>query len=268
MSVRFCERKFLVFGCSLIVALVLANLMALLFKYRLQHDSVFGFVPLFEMNTELNVPTYVSSIGLLFCGLAALYVWGRLEQGVRLRMHWLVLALAFFAMSLDEFAMLHERLDQPVKALLEGTSGVFYYAWIIPVGTFALVFALAYLPFVWRLPPRPRVLIILAGASYVAGAIGLEMLGGAYHDSHGGRDFAYGLITTAEETLEMLGILLAATGLLSYIASEIGELNIALHHARPDGLIVRRGRLRRVVSRARGATAQAMAVRGRRASSA
>ena len=50
---------------------------------------------------------------------------------------WTRLALVFVYLSLDEALSFHERLNRPVRDLLD-TSGALYYAWVIPYALFAL----------------------------------------------------------------------------------------------------------------------------------
>jgi hypothetical protein len=52
---------------------------------------------------------------------------------------------------------------------------------------------------------------------FVAGAIGFEVIGGAYASEHGQSDMVYALIASAEEALEMLGATFAFHALLAHI---------------------------------------------------
>ena len=76
---------------------------------------------------------------------------------------------------------------------------------------------LAYLPFVWKLPARTKWLFILAGMIYLNGALGLEMVGGYLMKIYGKDSSQYVIETIAEESLEMLGILIFINALMGYL---------------------------------------------------
>lgn len=91
-----------------------------------------------------------------------------------------------------------------------------------------LIFVLAYLRFLAALPARTRNLFLLAGAIYVAGALGVEMIGGRHAFVFGRYNFAYTMIATLEEFLEMLGILLFVQALLSYMQVHVKEVQFRI----------------------------------------
>ena len=113
--------------------------------------------------------------------------------------------------------MLHERLIVPVRSLVSG-SGFLYYAWVLPYGILVALFLAVYAGFVRRLPAATRRLFLLAGALYVSGALGFELVEGLYASRAGGRLFA--ALITVEECLEMLGVVLFIYALLSYLKEE------------------------------------------------
>ncbi len=141
---------------------------------------------------------------------------------------WLILAALFAYLTLDEFMSHHEGLTLPVREMLSGTSGLFRYAWVIPYGIAALLLAAVYAPLVWRLGGRVRNLIILAGGTYLTGALGFEMIGGWYlHQVHD-PDFFYALLVAYEETLEAVGLILFVYALLLLIQRDHRGLVIEL----------------------------------------
>jgi hypothetical protein len=66
---------------------------------------------------------------------------------------------------------------------------------------------------------------MLAGAGYVGGALGMEMIGGAYASAYG-YDAYYPVLTIVEETLEMLGILLFLHALLCYMTAHMPRVTL------------------------------------------
>jgi hypothetical protein len=75
----------------------------------------------------------------------------------------------------------------------------------------------AYARFLLRLPHRPRAGLLVAAGLYGA-ALALELVGGTEMAAHGNRSLRYALLTTAEETLEMAGVLVFIHALLLLLA--------------------------------------------------
>jgi hypothetical protein len=91
------------------------------------------------------------------------------------RWHFLVLAVGFVLLSIDEMASIHETLLGRLGEFLAGD--VFYFTWL---GTALVVVALAglaYLRFLLALPRRFQGLFAASGALFLAGAVGAEMVG-------------------------------------------------------------------------------------------
>jgi len=63
-------------------------------------------------------------------------------------------------------------------------------------------------------------LFIIAGVIFVTGAIGLDFVSELYYQK-GQLDLTYVIISTFEETQEMVGILIFIYALMSYIDSEL-----------------------------------------------
>jgi glucan phosphoethanolaminetransferase (alkaline phosphatase superfamily) len=173
---------------------------------------------LFNTNTELNIPTLYSWSALLVCSmLLAIIAYAKKVAGEQYFNHWLALSIIFLYLSLDEAISLHERTGYIVADKLH-TDGFLYFAWVIPGFIFVLVCFLAFLQFIATLSAKTRRLFLIAGTVYVVGALGLELLGGYWADFYGEQNITYVLITTMEEFLEMLGIVIFIYTLLSYIS--------------------------------------------------
>lgn len=184
---------------------------------RLKAEGMFGRWPeIFLFDAERNVPTLFSFV-LMLVIFAQLLIIARREwvSGGAWRRHWAGLALLFFIMPFDEASSLHEHLIRPLRKLLD-TGGAFYHAWVIPGLMFVAFMTFVYFRFVLALPRPLRERVILAGALYIGGAIGFEMIGGAWYDAHSG-GMAYQLIGMVEETLEMLGLSVFLWALLDHL---------------------------------------------------
>ncbi len=213
-------------------ALVAIHLVLVVLRFGFGHDVVFGLVRFFDLDRERNVPTYFSA---LLLGFAAALLWlagAHLErQKDPFTRRWVILGWIFTVLSIDEIVGFHERLG---RYLREATSLSHWVHFVWPVPATVLVFALylAYRPWFASLDRTTRRGIIAAGFVYMAGAVGMEVVGGAYWAYVGEHtiDLTYVSITTVEETLEMIGMLLFIRALLGYIAPRGWGVAVA-----PDG---------------------------------
>jgi hypothetical protein len=211
---------------TLVGVLLTLSLLGQYSKYALGHDTLKGFVPLFYVDLESNVPTWYSSVLLLLAaGLCALLARHHIAARLPYRRHWLVLAALFLLLSLDEIAMLHEYPIDPLREAL-GTTGPLYYAWVIPGLAAVVVCGLAYVRCWWHLPARTRGLCLLAAAAFVGGAVGVEMLSGMQASRYGEQNLTYALIVHLEEALEMLGVVIFIYALADYVARYVEPLSI------------------------------------------
>lgn len=208
----------------IIILLILASIVGQFFKFVLGHNYVYGFVPKFNLDKESNVPTFFSSFLLLISALL-LWVIAKVKKKAHdlYAHHWFMLSIIFFSLSIDESAGIHELMINPLRSLLK-ESGMFYFAWVIPVMILLLIFALSYFKFFIDLPIKIKHLFSIAFILYVAGALGLELIGGYYADLYGTERLLYVIITTIEESLEMIGILVVIHAILQYIAVNMSDM--------------------------------------------
>ncbi|MCR2827287.1 hypothetical protein [Microbacterium sp. zg.Y909] len=175
----------------------------------------------FDMDSETSIPTWFSMMLLL--GIGA--VLGAIAQATtdrRERRMWVIFAVVFVFLSLDEGAALHESLMYATRNLLGITGGPLWYAWVIPVGIVLLVAAPFVIGFVLRLPARTRALMILAAVMYLGGAIGIEIASataGAEVESlrRGENDPVVWTLAAFEETLELAGLTVMAAAVILHL---------------------------------------------------
>ena len=209
-------------------ALVAAAWIGYLLAYGFPDRSVPGgwrYFRMFDLEGEANAPAWFSSALLLACAalLAVLAAAGRRRRGDGLA--WTGLALGFAAMSLDEAAMVHEQLIEPLRNAF-GFGGLLWHAWV-PVGAaVALAAGIAYARFLWRLPRRTALRFAVAGAVFLSGALALEMVGGAFIEAEGRRNLAYAAVMTLEEVAEMAGVILFLRALLLHLRDEVGPVTL------------------------------------------
>jgi hypothetical protein len=226
MEILFEPKKVARFFGAIVILLALAHLTAQFSIYVLGYDNLFGLIHLFSLNAEENIPALYSTISLLFCAiLLGLIAVGTKGTGGRFTLHWAFLSLVFVFLSMDEALSFHESSTVPLRKFLN-TSGVLFYAWIIPYALAVLVLFLVYLRFLLNLNRQARNHFFLAGLIYVSGAMLFEIPGGIYDEAFGRHTPVYALISTVEELLEMGGILLFIYALTSYISAEFPQLRL------------------------------------------
>lgn len=197
------------FLTAALLVLLAANLAAhgLYVAYGFDHQK--GFRPLVDMSREWNLPSLYSG-ALIFTNAIALGATGwRLLQARRDGwVSWCFLAAVFVYLSIDETVGIHEHLTGVTRDALHITGGPLYFAWVVPGIVFALTVFVLSLRFLGRLDQASRLRMMAAGAIYIGGAVGLEMLGGWRWLAVGGAlsDPLYILLFTGEETLEIAGM--------------------------------------------------------------
>jgi hypothetical protein len=209
-----------------LLLLWVANVTAhsLYLTYGFDHQR--GFRPLVDMSKEWNLPSLYSG-ALIFAnavalGLVSWRLWLERQVGW---ISWCFLAVVFLYLSVDETVGIHEHLSGVTRAALNITDGPLYFAWVLPGIVFALIVFLLSLSFLWRLDQGSRFRVTAAGAIYVCGAVGFEMLGGWRWQIVGGKisDPLYILLFTCEESLEIAGMSLMLYAVLKRSEALFGD---------------------------------------------
>ena len=164
---------------------------------------------------------------LLFSAtLLAIIAVFKKRRGDVFSMYWTVLAIVFLFLSVDEASSIHELATLPILKRFD-SHGLLYYPWVIPGIIFVTIMAAFYRKFVFQLPEKTRRLMLIAATLYLGGAIGIELIGGWHHKTYGDDNLTYSFITTAEELLEMAGIIVFIHALLHYMITTIGEVRFS-----------------------------------------
>lgn len=182
----------------------------------------------FDFDREANFPSLYSALTLGFSSyLLAIIATVKKARKAKYNKHWKALSLIFLYIAIDELCSIHELLI-PILQNTTNARGFLYFAWIVPAFFLLIVFLLIFRKFILNLPSQTKNMFILAGFIYVAGALGMESVGGYIADTYGFDTFAYGMASRLEELLEMFGILIFINQLLHYIQSQITELHFSL----------------------------------------
>ena len=181
-----------------------------------QLSKLSKFLLKFDTGGEQTVAAWLSSMLLLLCALVLFYLATvKRHLGQAYALHWLGLAVIFLALSMDEAVGFHEMTIMSMRALL-GASGIFLYAWVIPALAFVALVGIAYLGFLGHLEPAVRLRFVIAGALFVGGAVGFEMMEGALVSFYGHHRVLYEIAIHLEDSLEFAGELVFLHSLLLY----------------------------------------------------
>ena len=163
-----------------------------------------------------------------FALLAAVALTLRAREQTRDLFAWVLLAIIFAFLSLDETASIHEGIGKALKKYIR-LGGWFRFAGVVPSFALAAAVGATLLPFLARLPSRRRNQFLVAGFLFVLGAVGLEMVGAKLFSAAGDRlTLAYAVCYHIEEFLEMFAIVLFNAALVEHLAELLGAEGLRL----------------------------------------
>jgi hypothetical protein len=217
----------------IVFVLLLANITGIILESVLQYDSRFTrlLVGYFDFNGESNIPAFFSSIILLIAGGLLLLIHTQQKNYTESKptRHWLILGWIFMFMAVDENVQIHEHIADFVRPQLgNDLSGLLHWAWVVPYAILTLAVVAYFIGFVLRLPPYTRNLIIVAGALFVTGALGLELVEGYLYKRYGIDHLYNRILYCIEELMEMTGVVLFIYALLYYLAMHRTQVTIEL----------------------------------------
>ena len=213
----------------IVMCLTLAHVAVQCLRFLGGYEYQLGFLHLFDLENEGNLPSWYASTTLLLCALFLLYI-GRSKRlaGDRYAVHWLGLAAIFFCLSVDEAAAIHELLSGDRLVHVLNLRPWPWAGWVLLGGLFVLLVGLTYFRFLLHLPAKTRALFLVAGTLYVGGALGMDTFASEY-SYRDGADLLYKLAMVApEEFMEMMGIVSFLYALSSYMAAEAIEVRVVV----------------------------------------
>jgi len=193
------------------IGLTLLHIAAMLIWYwDLLENKRWLYFEFFDLDEEESFGTWFSTLILLAAGrLTLLQSRAVASQSQAVYRYWLLLAIGFHLLSLDELVGFHEFINTVVKDTHWTSFGL----------AICLVVGSAYVPFLWTLPVRIRWLFIASGMIYIGGAVGVEW-GTIYYEERDQLDtLAYNLWNALEESMEMAGVILFIYTLLGHLAA-------------------------------------------------
>lgn len=148
--------------------------LAVVFMDSLGHHRLLGVSTLFRLSQEGNIPALFSALALALAGTIAMMISNRLERQDKGRMHWRVLGFFFLFLAFDEAFKVHERMSYLITYLFPAIPG--FQIGVMMYAPIAAFLALAYCKWWWTQRIDIRIIIAVAGACYVAAAIGIEVI--------------------------------------------------------------------------------------------
>ncbi|WP_205500497.1 hypothetical protein [Rufibacter psychrotolerans] len=237
-----------------LLALLVLNLASIFIEYYLNeytHSSITAtytfkryVTELFNFDGERNLPTYFSTMNLLISAVILFAIGRHLKRSHHLTYHkqWFLMGWIFVWLGVDELISIHELLVKPSRSFLktslqQDNLGLLNFGWFVPYILLFGLIGLYLVKFVLSLPRKTLVNFVAAGAIFLFGAVGMEMVGGLFIANQGdGFSLAYKLLTSFEEMLEMLGIIFFIYSLVRYIETqqELKDLAIVAIYVNPE----------------------------------
>lgn len=203
-----------VFGAAIVLAL--GYLVELIGQMRgvPSHQIGLNFLRLDE---EASLPPLFSSLLMLTIAVLA-FRTGRDDRlaAPRTSLGWTLLSVGFVYLALDEFLALHEVFSRMPQVPNYG--GVLRQKWLLVGIPLVAVIGLLFIPFLLRIRRQTALRLIVAGTVYLSGAVGAELISGWIIETAGKESALYALETMAEETLEIVGLLLGLRAILLHRA--------------------------------------------------
>ena len=201
------RRRVLVVLSGLTAVLVVVGTASALLLRSPVPFAVESIARLFLLNEEADVASWWGSVLLLGCAAGFVLASGA-APALRTRLR--TLALLLVALSMDETAIVHERATGALALVIRGSSDSDDPLWVVVAVPLVLLVGWYLLPVLRRVPQPVRNRLWLAGALYVGGAVGVELLSALLSGGSVLREFAVAL----EEGMEYAGPIVLIDALL------------------------------------------------------
>ncbi len=213
-------RETALFFLAFVILLTVLHSIAQAVLFSTGNQDLTNLARYVDLDIERNIPSFYSGFALFFSSLLFFCLSSLDKKQGRKCRYWLGLAGVFLFLSLDETFVLHERLGDYTEEYIKSTG-------ILEAS------GLLYFRFIFRLPRKTTVLLILSAIIFLTGAAGFDMLGGREAELHGYYSITYTVLYTIEEFLEMSGVVLLIYTLLDYIEQRFGQLCFSLEVQKP-----------------------------------
>lgn len=215
---------------AIIVLLAVVHVVAMLlfydglFEFKAEYGLKYWQITIFDLDEEESFGTWFNAFILLYAALLLLiHARGQKLKKDPWSAWWMILAVGFLLLSIDEIVGMHEYLNSALKET----------SWTSVAAVAAGVVALVFVPFILHLPTRSRVLFIVAAILYLGGALGVERWADRFVEQDLLDTLEYNLWTAVEEVMEMSGVVLFIYALLTHMTgSSAQRLQVVVQLAR------------------------------------
>jgi hypothetical protein len=199
----------------LAIVFFLLNTLGIFIRVSLDHDHLFGLIPMFDFNNELNAPSFYSLFLRVLCSALLVKLFYK-QLGKPHFYYWLGLTVFALFLTVDEMFGLHDASALTVKLFLTNfeweslvTSSPEGYHWVLLYGLGYLIVTCVYIFYhnISESPllPRHGLYLIIAMVIFVSGNLGFEWLGGWYAARYGMQGYLYASYYSLEKFLEIVG---------------------------------------------------------------
>lgn len=221
MYINYDSKQIFKWLLSIILILTLLNSFGIFLKFNFDNLYVNSLVRIIDFDTEANIPTFFSAVMLLISSGLLLYISNRKKTTNSSYTLWLILAIIFLFLSIDESAVLHERLIVVTRNMFN-LKGLLFFGWVIPYGIILIILSFIYIPFLIKLDVKTRNIFVFSALIFVFGALIIELFEGKNYEFNGA-DIIHSIYYTFEEFFEMLGVSIFIYGLLDYISRNVNK---------------------------------------------
>jgi hypothetical protein len=227
------KRKFITFLLMIVSFLLVAGLISVYLKFVKGIEYGLGFVPLFNLDGEYNIPAFYSTLALLICAALLWYIHLHEDKkGSKQAIRWKTLSFVFIYLGLDELSGIHENFSRLAPLIWQYVPELqISRKWVMPFLPILIFFAFYFMQFYLNLPGKIKIKFAVATAIYIGGVIGVEVFGAWYSNTHDLHPIYRGLFSVVEEGLEMTGIVYFIGALLSYIHDNVSKPSIKIQVA-------------------------------------
>ena len=178
----------------LIGALLLLLALHLIFRTSYVDDwDYWELVGFFDMDSEISLFAWYSNTILLFVPAVLLFYIGWIKHQAREKLSWgwLTMGAIFLFLSIDDAAMIHEKVStlNRLSGLQDSLSSInpFAFAWSWWVVYLPIVALLAVILLRWflALPKRTKILAVTAISIAIVGQVGMEVISSFVSSSTG-----------------------------------------------------------------------------------
>lgn len=218
MELKINIKKIMTIFLIVVIILVFLHLIVIALLYDQPDTTSAKILRLFHLDEEANFPTFYSSLLFIISSMLLLFI-GKLKSDFETNYkYWIVLSFIFLFLATDEIVQLHEKFSNIVYQKFH-IGGIFRFSWWIVYALFIIILSVIYLKFFIRLPKRIQKIFLIAALVFISGSIILEIVGTYFYSiDNNTKTFTFYVISSIEETLEMVGLVIFIYGLLKYIS--------------------------------------------------